>query len=163
MVPTDRDTFVQWLNNIQLNVEENWMLAGDFNFYISTSDRNRDGGNMNGIMIFNEIISNLGLMEIPLKGRNFTWSNIQSVPLLEQIDWVFTPLKAPLAAWDPRGFPVIFRGENPMRKLATGHITAPFGSLCRGGGQPRPTCFPRGAAPRLEMPCTVPRGSLSIV
>jgi hypothetical protein len=45
---------------------------------------------MNDIMIFNEIISNLGLLEIPLKGRKFTWSNMQSVPLLEQIDWVFT-------------------------------------------------------------------------
>jgi hypothetical protein len=86
----DRDVFVQWLNDLQLNAEENWMLAGDFNFYRSISDRNRDGGNMNDIMIFNEIISNLGLMEIPLKGRNFTWSNMQSVPLLEQIDWVFT-------------------------------------------------------------------------
>ena len=66
------------------------MLAGDFNSYRALSDRNRDGGNMNDVMIFNEIISNLGLMEIPLKGRNFTWSNMQSVPLLEQIDWVFT-------------------------------------------------------------------------
>ena len=49
----------------------------------------RDGGNMNDITIFNEIISNLGLLEIPLKGSNLTWSNMQSLPL-EQIDWVFT-------------------------------------------------------------------------
>ena len=47
---------------------------------------------MNDIMIFNEVISNLGLLEIPLKGRNFTWSNMQSEPLLEQIDWVFTSI-----------------------------------------------------------------------
>ena len=66
------------------------MFAGDFNFYRSISDRNRDGANMNDMMIFNEIISNLGLLEIPLKGRNFTQSNMQSAPLLEQIDWVFT-------------------------------------------------------------------------
>jgi hypothetical protein len=65
-------------------------ILGDFNFYISLSDRNKDGGNMNDIMIFNEIINNLGLMEIPLKGRKFTWSNMQNEPLLEQIDWVFT-------------------------------------------------------------------------
>jgi hypothetical protein len=36
------------------------------------------------------VISNLGLQEIPLKGRNFTWSNMQQNPLLEQIDWCFT-------------------------------------------------------------------------
>ena len=41
---------------------------------------------MNDIFIFNEIISNLGLLEIPLKGRQFTWSNMQDNPLLEQLD-----------------------------------------------------------------------------
>ena len=66
------------------------MIVGDFNFYRSLNDRNRRGGNMNDIMIFNEIISNLGLLEIPLKGRKYTWSNMQDDPLLEQIDWVFT-------------------------------------------------------------------------
>jgi len=85
----ERDVFVQWLNNLQIEVD-NWMILGDFNFYRSLSDRNKGGGNMNDTMIFNEIISNLGLMEIPLKGRKFTWSNMQNEPLLEQIDWVFT-------------------------------------------------------------------------
>ena len=41
------------------------MIMGDFNFYGSLSDRNKSGGNMNDVMIFNEIISNLGLLEIP--------------------------------------------------------------------------------------------------
>jgi len=58
------------------------MLVGDFNFYRSLSDRNKSGGNMNDIMIFNEIISNLGLLEIPLKERKFFWSNMQRVCLV---------------------------------------------------------------------------------
>jgi len=62
--------------------KENWMLVGDFNFYRSLSDRNKSGGNMNDIMIFNEIISNLGLLEIPLKERKFFWSNMQRVCLV---------------------------------------------------------------------------------
>jgi hypothetical protein len=37
--------------------------------------------------VFNEMISNLGLQEILLKGRSFTWSNMQENSLLEQIDW----------------------------------------------------------------------------
>ena len=45
---------------------------------------------MNDIFIFNEIISHLGLLELPLKGRRFTWSNMQDQPLLEQLDWFFT-------------------------------------------------------------------------
>ena len=39
---------------------------------------------------FNNIIINLDLVEIPLKGRSFTWSNKQDEPLLEKLDWVFT-------------------------------------------------------------------------
>jgi hypothetical protein len=65
------------------------MIIGDFNFYRSLEDRNRDGANMQDIMVFNEMISNLGLQEIPLKDRNFTWSNMQQDPLLEQLDWCF--------------------------------------------------------------------------
>uniref|UniRef100_A0A453NQ47 Uncharacterized protein n=1 Tax=Aegilops tauschii subsp. strangulata TaxID=200361 RepID=A0A453NQ47_AEGTS len=45
---------------------------------------------VNDIFIFNEIIGHLGLLELPLKGRRFTWSNMQDVPLLEQLDWFFT-------------------------------------------------------------------------
>jgi hypothetical protein len=40
---------------------------------------------------FNSII-NLGLIEIPLKRRRFTWSNMQESPLLEQLDCCFTSL-----------------------------------------------------------------------
>jgi hypothetical protein len=42
------------------------------------------------MFIFNDIIGHLGFIEIPLKGRRFTWSNIQDEPLLEQLDWFFT-------------------------------------------------------------------------
>lgn len=45
---------------------------------------------MNDIFLFNDLISNLGLIEVPLKGRSFTRSNMQDNPLLEQLDWVFT-------------------------------------------------------------------------
>lgn len=42
------------------------------------------------MMIFNSIISHLALIELPLKGRSFTWSDMQDDPLLEQLDWFFT-------------------------------------------------------------------------
>jgi hypothetical protein len=38
---------------------------------------------MNDIFLFNDIINHLGLLELPLKGRAFTWSNMQKQPLLE--------------------------------------------------------------------------------
>lgn len=63
---------------------------GDFNFIWSVKNRNLPGGDVNDIMLFNEIISNVGLTEIPLTGMAYTWSNMQDQPLLQQLDWVFT-------------------------------------------------------------------------
>ena len=42
------------------------------------------------MFIFNEIIGHLGLIELPLKGRKYPWSNMQDSRLLEQLDWIFT-------------------------------------------------------------------------
>lgn len=41
---------------------------------------------MNDNFIFNEVISSQGLLEIPLQGRSYTWSNMQADPLLEQLE-----------------------------------------------------------------------------
>lgn len=63
------------------------MILGDFNFYRSLENRNKNGGNFQDTLIFNDMI---GLVELPLKGKGFTWSNMQADPLLEQLDWFFT-------------------------------------------------------------------------
>jgi hypothetical protein len=42
------------------------------------------------MMLFNRIISQLDLEEIPLKGRAYTWSNMQKNHLLEKLDWILT-------------------------------------------------------------------------
>jgi hypothetical protein len=65
-------------------------VLGDFNFIREPSDRNKPGGDVNDMLLFNEAISNLGLVELPLKGRKFTWSNMQQDPLLERLEWFFT-------------------------------------------------------------------------
>jgi hypothetical protein len=71
-------------------MDENWLLVGDFNFIRSQDDRNKPGGDVNDMFLFNEIIGHLGLLELQLKGRKYTWSNMQDNPLLEQLDWFFT-------------------------------------------------------------------------
>ena len=85
-----RDDFVQWLYHLQIPVDAKWLLLGDFNFIRSLDNRNLPGGDVNDIFLFNEIIGHLGLLELPLKGRAYTWSNMQQQPLLEQLDWFFT-------------------------------------------------------------------------
>lgn len=70
--------------------DTDWILMGDFNFIRAPTDRNRPGGDVNEMLLFNEAISNLGLVELPLHGRKFSWSNMQECPLLEKLDWFFT-------------------------------------------------------------------------
>lgn len=85
-----RSAFISWFRGHNISDDENWMFLGDFNFYRSLENRNKPGGNINDTMIFNDAIGHLGLVELPLKGRAFTWSNMQDNPLLEQLDWFFT-------------------------------------------------------------------------
>lgn len=114
-----RFEFVNWFKNHHI---------GDFNFYRSLHNRNKPGGNLADTLIFNDAIGHLGLVELQLKGRAFTWSNMQNDPLLEQLDWFFTS-----ANWtiDYPNSEVI-----PMAKITSDHI------LCKvsiGTNTPRPT------------------------
>jgi hypothetical protein len=85
-----RDLFVTCLYNLVISPLENWLSIGDFNFIRSHENHNKPGGDVNDMFLFNDIIGHLGLLELPLKGRSFTWSNMQTIPLLEQLDWFFT-------------------------------------------------------------------------
>jgi exonuclease III len=86
----ERSEFIQWFRAQQISDEDDWLFVGHFNFYRSLEDRNRPGGNLQDTFVFNDAIGQLGLVEIPLKGRAYTWSNMQSNPLLEQLDWFFS-------------------------------------------------------------------------
>jgi exonuclease III len=88
--PERRANFINWFANIDVPNETDWIIMGDFNFISQPSDRNKPHGDVNDMLIFNEAISNLGLIELPMKGRKFTWSNKQQDPLLEKLDWFFT-------------------------------------------------------------------------
>ena len=85
-----RSAFINWFRNCEVDENINWFFLGDFNVYRSLENRNRPGGNLGDTLIFNDAIGHLGLIELPLKGRSYTWSNMQSNPLLEQLDWFFT-------------------------------------------------------------------------
>jgi exonuclease III len=79
----ERDTFVQWLHDLDIPMNDNWLFLGDFNFIRSVENRNKPRADIHDIFLFNSIISHLGLIELPLKGKAFTWSNMQDSPLLQ--------------------------------------------------------------------------------
>jgi hypothetical protein len=87
---------------------------GDFNFYRNAENRNRLGGNFNDTLVFNNIINHIGLVELPLKGRSYSWSNMQETPLLEQIDWFFTSF-----AWTTQ-FPLSL--VLPLARITSDHL-----------------------------------------
>jgi hypothetical protein len=72
----ERAIFTNWLLNFDATPMDSWIILGDFNLIRSPENRNRDGGDINNMLLFNSIISQLDLVEIPLKGRAFTWSNM---------------------------------------------------------------------------------------
>jgi len=110
----DRSNFITWFSAHQIADDNNWLFLGDFNFYGSLQDQNREGGNLQDTLIFNEAIGELGLVELPLKGRAYTWSNMQANPLLEQLDWFFS-----LVNWT-QSYPNTL--VLPMVKITSDHI-----------------------------------------
>ena len=64
--------FLDWFSNITMPDSMDWLVLGDFNLIRSLTDRNKSGGDINETMLFNDAICNLGLIELPLKGRKFT-------------------------------------------------------------------------------------------
>lgn len=71
-----------------------WIILGDFNLYCSPKDTNRDGADYAEMFLFNEGISALGLIELPLIGKRFTWSNN---PCLNGLIDSLPPLAGPLS------------------------------------------------------------------
>ena len=79
--------FVNWLFALDIPPNEDWLFVGDFNFIRGPENRNKPGGNFTDMNTFNDFIRSQSLIELPIKGRTYTWSNMQLDPLLEQIDW----------------------------------------------------------------------------
>lgn len=88
--PEGKAAFMEWFENINMPNEINWLVVGDFNLIRKPEDRNRLGSSPREMLLFNNAISTLGLVEIPLHGRKYTWTNKQQPPLLERLDWFFS-------------------------------------------------------------------------
>jgi hypothetical protein len=84
----EKVNFTNWLYNY--DSLEMWLVMGGFNLIRCPENRNRPSGNVNEMLLFNDVISHLDLVEVPLKSRAFTWSNMQSNFLQEKLDWIFT-------------------------------------------------------------------------
>jgi hypothetical protein len=71
-----RTNFVAWLYSLHFEIDDLAIIMGDFIFYRSSSNRNLPGGYTQDMLLFNDMIHHLGLIELPIKGRSYTWSNM---------------------------------------------------------------------------------------
>lgn len=69
----------QWSN-------EAWCFFGDLNAVRSDAERNRVGGDTRNMGFLNDFIMEQELIDLPLHGGSFTWSNKHEDPLLCRLD-----------------------------------------------------------------------------
>ena len=61
----DKTEFIDWFGNIHMPSDIDWVIMGDFNFIRTPKDRNKPRGDVNEMLMFNEAISELGLIITP--------------------------------------------------------------------------------------------------
>jgi hypothetical protein len=86
---TGKMKFLHSFSNFNIVPDHSIIFPGDFNLIRSMDNRNKPGGRSTLMLEFNSSISQLGILEITLKGQSFTWSNKQQHPLWEKLDWCF--------------------------------------------------------------------------
>jgi len=70
-----KQVFLHWLRNIQMPDVIDWLLAGDFNLIRKPENRNKMGGDISEMLQFNDALSAFGVVELPLYGKKYTWTN----------------------------------------------------------------------------------------
>jgi exonuclease III len=78
--------FLSSLSDFAPSFHGPWALAGDFNLIRSRQDKNTAISNSALVSAFNDKINEIGLLEIPLSGSRYTWTNKRDVPTLARLD-----------------------------------------------------------------------------
>ncbi len=87
--PARKAEFFLELSSISSQAPANWALLGDFNTILALHDKNGAPSNISEIFLFRSTINNLGLFDVPLSNRSFTWTNGRRIPTLVRLDRAF--------------------------------------------------------------------------
>lgn len=93
--PQDDQAKLQFLGEIrwlQHSVTDNWLIIRDFNMILQASDKSNYNLNRRLMGAFKDVVRDLALKELNLRGRKFTWSNNHTQT---RIYWAFWT-----AGWD---------------------------------------------------------------
>lgn len=82
--------FIDELRSLLSLVAVPWILAGDFNLTRWLTDRSANMGSFNLMDLFNQFITDSGVIDVPLRNRAYTWSSKRPQPVFSKLDRVFT-------------------------------------------------------------------------
>ncbi|XP_028060848.1 uncharacterized protein LOC114264432 [Camellia sinensis] len=74
------------LYNLKASFPKPWCLGGDFNEIKAIGERKGCVRRDRGMQEFNEFLNNIELVDVPMLGRKYTWSNSQSGACWSRID-----------------------------------------------------------------------------
>jgi hypothetical protein len=57
-----KETFMNWFENIEMPDDVSWLILGDINMYRRPKNRNKSGANFVDMLLFNNVISALGIV-----------------------------------------------------------------------------------------------------
>jgi hypothetical protein len=77
--------FLQELRDVRAACQGPWLVMGDYNLIVKAEDKNNDNLNRATMGRFCHLINDLGLHDVPMRGRKFTWSNQQDSPTLVRL------------------------------------------------------------------------------
>ncbi|KAF8672185.1 hypothetical protein HU200_049753 [Digitaria exilis] len=126
----EKASFICELSTLAPPANTPWILLGDFNLTRSPSDKNNSNFSAAEASSFNDALNILGVMEIPLRDRAYTWSNNRENPTLVKLDRVFIDL-----AWGD-----LFSNTtlSSLTRFASDHVPLLVNVSTR---IPRPSCF----------------------
>jgi len=85
--------FLSCLSNLVPSFTGPSLLVGDFNLVRSELDKNTNLSNRALSSAFSDKINEVALLELPLFGSNFTWTNKRAEPTLARLDRAFFNVK----------------------------------------------------------------------
>lgn len=84
-----KPTFFQELRSINVHSVGEWTVLGDFNVLLSADNKTGPTTSISDILKFREVVHELGLVDLPILNKSFTWTNGRCAPTLERLDRAF--------------------------------------------------------------------------
>lgn len=97
--PAMRSDFFRELEDHKPNTNSPWIVCGDFNLTLHHGERNSQTTDWRWPLQFAHVLADLGLQDMQLRGRKFTWSNSRYRPSMAKLDRFF--ISADWAMWLP--------------------------------------------------------------